>query len=193
MNHETLTALKEGRLSIRAFQPHRCSYVRQMARWIHLRSDWANPSLEIADYEQIVFTTIWETVARYRYRCPGCVRSARSADVLRRHIEARHPGVRVEAKMEIHRYVHGCVGQALWHSVRPYMRRAKWQGGPVPPELEAPDRHQQDAAELAFLVSAAREALGPTQARVLEALATGHSITYAGSAELREFLKRRIG
>lgn len=188
-----LRALKEGRLTVKAFEPKRCPYVRQMARWIHGKSAWANPSLEIDDLEQIAFVTIWRTVERYRYRCVTCRRAARSASQLEQHVALRHPGATTDPAMPIGRYVHGCVGQALWHAVRPFMRRAKWDGGELPETLVAEDTTQQDAAELAFLVAAARVELGPIQARVIEALAAEQSISYAGSAELREFLMRRIG
>lgn len=193
-NQSTLTALREGSLRIDAFTPKRCAYVRQMAHWIDGKSRWSNPSYELEDYQQIVLATIWERVKNYRYRCPACARSARDAATFERHVRANHPGLEAVPRPTLIRYVHGCVGQALWHTVRPFMRRAKWVGGELPEILPFDDPAPEAAAGVAFLVEAARHQLGPVQAQVLEALANDRpGVGCAATDQLKQFLKARIG
>lgn len=170
MRAEDLLALKLGEVTFDQFARQHASYVDRLAGWFWRRTSWCSSPVDQEDLVQIGWVELWHAVDEYRWWCPACPRSAGSPDAFEAHSKRVHLR-RLAPRQGIFKYVHARVGRSMGHEMRRYLRRSKfhgevpeWEGPAVPPS-------QEEAAELALLVEAARRELDPVRQQVLAGMA----------------------
>lgn len=194
MNGADLIELKCGGTNFNRFARKHANYVGKLACFFYRRAQWCGPPVDEDDLAQIGLLELWHAVEEYRWRCPLCPRSAGCPEAFEAHALGAH-GLLLAPRPTILAYVHARVGRSMDHEMRRHMRRHKHHGEEPPEHLEpsAPPTQEQ-VAELAGLVEAARAELDPVRQAVLEGLALElppreHGMSAARVARIREELR----
>lgn len=201
-----VAALKRREIEIKAFAERHSSYFKGLASHFGRRLRGV-PQVPIGedDLVQLGLIALWESVERYRFRCPVCPRSAMTEGDFSNHTLRAH-GTILLPSPPLFVFVHAEVGRAMEHEVRRYTRRARYTSelpgsrseergekdfrevGAVPPS-------QHFAAELAELIARARAELDPLHQRALAYMALGIPARdlYVGRARALEVEKTLRG